>query len=61
MCVVNPNFVVCCYDVTLRFRCMEAVKAFEKLECEQYRTGWVLCQVARAHFEMINYTEVEPS
>ncbi len=37
---------------------MEAIKTFEKLEREQYRTGWVLCQVARAHFEMVNYTEV---
>ena len=36
--------------------CMqEAVAAFERLPAEQYGTGWVLCCVGRAHYEMVDY------
>lgn len=33
----------------------EAVEAFSRLPTNQYSTGWVLCQVGRAHFEMVDY------
>jgi len=46
------------YRHLCQFRCEQAVAAFGKLPTEQYATGWVMCQVARAHFEMVNYTEV---
>jgi len=47
------------YRHLCQFRCEQAVAAFGKLPTEQYATGWVMCQVARAHFEMVNYTEAE--
>ena len=33
----------------------EAIEAFSRLQTNQYSTGWVLCQVGRAHFEMVDY------
>ncbi|KAH8963977.1 hypothetical protein BDL97_04G039700 [Sphagnum fallax] len=41
------------------FRCQEAMQAFSKLQQQQYETGWVLCQVGRAYFEMVDYPEAE--
>ncbi|KAH9323620.1 hypothetical protein KI387_018259, partial [Taxus chinensis] len=40
-------------------RCKEALQAFCKLQQQQYSTGWVLCQVGKAHFEMVDYSEAE--
>ncbi|MCO5564648.1 hypothetical protein L7F22_018314 [Adiantum nelumboides] len=41
------------------YRCQDALQAFAKLSQQQYATGWVLCQVGRAYFEMVNYPEAE--
>ena len=35
----------------------EAVTAFSRLEPEQYSTGWVLCCVGRAYYEMVDYQQ----
>ncbi|XP_057859863.2 cell division cycle protein 27 homolog B isoform X3 [Cryptomeria japonica] len=40
-------------------RCKEALQAFCKLPQQHYATGWVLCQVGKAYFEMVDYSEAE--
>lgn len=35
----------------------EAIAAFIQLEPEQYSTGWVLCCVGRAYYEMVDYQQ----
>ena len=39
------------------YKCNDAVHAFRSLPARQYNTGWVLTQVGRAHFEMVQYAE----
>ncbi|BBN06709.1 anaphase-promoting complex subunit 3 [Marchantia polymorpha subsp. ruderalis] len=41
------------------YRCQEAMQAFSKLPQQQFATSWVLCQVARACCEMVDYPEAE--
>mmetsp|Transcript_19044 Transcript_19044/g.31199 ORF Transcript_19044/g.31199 Transcript_19044/m.31199 type:complete len:764 (+) Transcript_19044:150-2441(+) len=41
------------------YKCQEAVDTFAQLPPSQYQTGWVLCNVGRAYFEMVNYSEAE--
>ena len=41
------------------FRCQEAIQSFSKLTQPHFATAWVLCQVGRAYFEMVNYPEAE--
>ena len=38
-------------------RCQEAIDAFSRLPAHHYQTGWVLCCVGRAFFEMVDYPE----
>lgn len=33
----------------------EATEAFHKLSPAQFNTGWVLCQLGRAYYEMVDY------
>ncbi|XP_039142291.1 cell division cycle protein 27 homolog B isoform X2 [Dioscorea cayenensis subsp. rotundata] len=44
-----------------RFSCMhrsqEALEVYQKLSQNQYNTGWVLSQIGKAHFEMVDYFE----
>jgi anaphase-promoting complex subunit 3 len=37
------------------YRCAEAVDAFGRLPPRHFQTGWVLTQVGRAYFEMVDY------
>ncbi|BDA50167.1 Cell division cycle protein 27 homolog [Coccomyxa sp. Obi] len=39
------------------YRCTEAVEAFSQLPAAQYSTGWVLCCVGRAYYEMVDYPQ----
>lgn len=39
------------------YRCQEAIDAFARLPPHHYQTGWVLCCVGRAFFEMVDYPE----
>ncbi|KAJ7557247.1 hypothetical protein O6H91_05G118700 [Diphasiastrum complanatum] len=41
------------------YRSQEALQAFSKLPQHHFETGWVLCQVGRAYFEMVDYSEAE--
>jgi anaphase-promoting complex subunit 3 len=40
-------------------RLQEALAAFARLPPAQYNTGWVLCQVGRAHAEAVDYASAE--
>lgn len=41
-----------------RFRCKEALHAFNSLSSSQKETPWVQSQIGRAYYEMANYVEV---
>ena len=43
------------YTLLSRYDCPGAVEAFQSLPEHQLRTPWVLCQLAKAHFERANY------
>lgn len=45
------------FRLLCRYDCFEAVEAFKQLPPEQYNTGWVLVNVGRAYFEMIEYSK----
>ncbi|GAQ84112.1 DNA-binding cell division cycle control protein [Klebsormidium nitens] len=47
------------YRLLAMYRCKEAAAAFGRLPQQHYATAWVLCQVGRAHFEMVDYKEAE--
>ncbi|KAL6078765.1 cell division cycle protein 27 [Balamuthia mandrillaris] len=47
------------YRHLCQFRCQHAIEAFQALPPKQYETGWVLCNVGRAYFEMTNHQEAE--
>ena len=37
------------------YRCEDALRSFEQLTRAQYDTAYVLCAVAKAHAEMVDY------
>ena len=39
------------------YRCEDALRSFEQLTRAQYDTAYVLCAVAKAHAEMVDYPE----
>lgn len=41
--------------MTTRRYVQEATVAFHKLSPAQFNTGWVLCQLGRAYYEMVDY------
>ncbi|KAI5781213.1 hypothetical protein EDC01DRAFT_620031 [Geopyxis carbonaria] len=47
------------YFNLVHFRCQEAVQALSSLPTSQRETPWVMCQVAKAQYEMANYVESE--
>jgi len=48
------------YQALMQFECKTAIELFTALPPQHYNTGWVLCQVGRAHFELSNYQKVGP-
>ena len=46
------------YYALSRYRCQEALNAFHGLPTNQRETSYILSKVARAHYEMTNYSEV---
>lgn len=46
------------YSLLCSYRCQEAIAAFHKLPPAQFNTGWVLCQLGRAHYEIVDYQGV---
>ncbi|DBA97960.1 TPA: Cell division cycle protein 27 [Trebouxia sp. C0006] len=43
------------YSLLSKYHCQEATVAFHKLSPAQFNTGWVLCQLGRAYYEMVDY------
>ena len=46
-----------CLHALGRRRCREAIEALSHLPINHYQTGWVLNQVGRANFELVDYPE----
>ncbi|KAL6559758.1 Cell division cycle protein 27 B [Orobanche gracilis] len=40
-------------------RCQDALNVYMKLPQKQYNTGWVLSQVGKSYFEMVDYLEAD--
>ncbi|KAG8094840.1 hypothetical protein GUJ93_ZPchr0012g18902 [Zizania palustris] len=47
------------YRLSCSFKCQEALEVYRKLPEPQFNTGWVLCQVGKAYFELVNYLEAD--
>ncbi|KAK1420361.1 hypothetical protein QVD17_21891 [Tagetes erecta] len=47
------------YRLSCLYRCQEALDVFMQLPLKHYNTGWVLSQVGKAHFELVDYMEAE--
>ncbi|CAG5121231.1 unnamed protein product, partial [Candidula unifasciata] len=43
------------YSALSRYDCKQAIDLFSELPDHQYTTGWVLCQVGRAYYELTEY------
>ncbi|XP_076935417.1 cell division cycle protein 27 homolog B-like [Bidens hawaiensis] len=47
------------YRLSCLYRCQDALDVFMQLPHKHYNTGWVLSQVGKAHFELVDYLEAE--
>ncbi|GAB1604795.1 division cycle 27 homolog [Argonauta hians] len=47
------------FQALTQYECKRAIELLSELPQHQYQTGWVLCQVARAYFELNNYIQAE--
>ncbi|XP_071722429.1 cell division cycle protein 27 homolog B [Rutidosis leptorrhynchoides] len=47
------------YRLSSMYRCQDALDVYLKLPHRHYNTGWVLSQVGRAYFELVNYLEAD--
>ncbi|XP_043704639.1 cell division cycle protein 27 homolog B isoform X2 [Telopea speciosissima] len=47
------------YRLSCMYRCQDALDVFLKLSHKQYNTGWVLSQVGKAYFELVDYLEAD--
>ncbi|CAD5191219.1 unnamed protein product [Musa acuminata subsp. malaccensis] len=48
------------YRLSCLYRCQqEALEVYLQLSQKQFNTGWVLSQVGRAHFELVDYFEAD--
>ncbi|XP_022865632.1 cell division cycle protein 27 homolog B-like [Olea europaea var. sylvestris] len=47
------------YRLSCLYRCQDALDTYIKLPQKHYNTGWVLSQVGKAHFEMVDYIEAD--
>lgn len=46
------------YLALCSYSCKEAIGILSQLPSHHYNTGWVLCQIGRAHFELAEYMQV---
>ena len=46
------------YLALSQYDCKRSIEMFESLPPQHYNTGWVLCQVGRAYFELADYQKV---
>ncbi|CAL5041894.1 unnamed protein product [Urochloa decumbens] len=47
------------FRLSCLFKCQEALEVYRKLPEPQFNTGWVLCQVGKAYFELVDYLEAD--
>ncbi|XP_020536417.1 cell division cycle protein 27 homolog B isoform X2 [Jatropha curcas] len=47
------------YRLSCLYRCQDALDVYMKLPHKHYNTGWVLSQVGKAYFELVDYLEAE--
>ncbi|KAE8038945.1 hypothetical protein FH972_011406 [Carpinus fangiana] len=47
------------YRLSCMYRCQEALDVYLKLPQKHYNTGWVLSQVGKAYFELVDYSEAD--
>ncbi|XP_065849813.1 cell division cycle protein 27 homolog B isoform X2 [Euphorbia lathyris] len=47
------------YRLSCLYRCQDALDAYMKLPHKHYNTGWVLSQVGKAYFELVDYLEAD--
>ncbi|KAK7266700.1 hypothetical protein RIF29_19351 [Crotalaria pallida] len=47
------------YRLACLYRCQDALDTYLKLPHGHYNTGWVLCQVGKASFELVDYLEAD--
>ncbi|CAI9106489.1 OLC1v1005662C2 [Oldenlandia corymbosa var. corymbosa] len=47
------------YRLFCVYRCQDALDVYMKLPQKQYNTGWVLSQVGKAYFELLDYVEAD--
>lgn len=47
------------YRLSCLYRCQDALDVYNKLPHKHYQTGWVLSQIGRAYFEMVDYLEAD--
>ncbi|XP_041000913.1 cell division cycle protein 27 homolog B-like [Juglans microcarpa x Juglans regia] len=47
------------YRLSCMYRCQEALDVYLKLPHKHYNTGWVLSQVGKAYFELVDYLEAD--
>ncbi|XP_060218050.1 cell division cycle protein 27 homolog B [Lycium barbarum] len=47
------------YRLSCLYRCQDALDVYDKLPHKHYQTGWVLSQIGRAYFEMVDYLEAD--
>jgi hypothetical protein len=45
------------HSLLSQFKSKEAITAFSVLPSQHYQTAWVLSQVGKAHFELVNYSQ----
>lgn len=47
------------YRLSCLYKCQDALDIYNKLPPKHYNTGWVLSQVGRAYFELVDYLEAD--
>ncbi|ESO09568.1 hypothetical protein HELRODRAFT_190557 [Helobdella robusta] len=47
------------YQTLSQYKCAQAIDIFENLPGQHMNTGWVLCQIGRAYFELCDYKKAE--
>ncbi|GMH08987.1 hypothetical protein Nepgr_010827 [Nepenthes gracilis] len=47
------------YRLSCLYRCQDALDIYQKLPHQHYNTGWVLSQVGKAYFELLDYLEAD--
>uniref|UniRef100_A0A5B6ZD50 Putative CDC27 family protein isoform 1 n=1 Tax=Davidia involucrata TaxID=16924 RepID=A0A5B6ZD50_DAVIN len=49
------------YRLSCMYRCQDALDVYLKLPHKHYNTGWVLTQVGKVYFELVDYLEADRS